>query len=119
MQQFDHEKLDVYRTAVEWVALAQEIVAGILDGTGNAPLADQLQRAASSVTLNIAEGAGEFSSAEKARFYRIAKRSATECAAILDVAQRRSCVSAQHFDSSRSLLFRIVGMLIKITKAHS
>lgn len=119
MQQFDHEKLDVYRTAVEWVALAQEIVAAMLDGKGNAPLADQLQRAASSITLNIAEGAGEFSSAEKARFYRIAKRSATECAAILDVAQRRSCVSGQHFESSRSLLFRIVGMLIKLTKAHS
>jgi four helix bundle protein len=59
MQQFDHEKLDVYQTAVDWVALAQQIVAEMLDGNGHGPLADQLQRAASSITLNIAEGAGE------------------------------------------------------------
>lgn len=119
MQRFDHEKLDVYQTAVDWVALAQEIVAAMLDGKGHGPLADQLQRAASSITLNIAEGAGEFSPAEKARFYRIAKRSATECAAIVDVAQRRSCISAEHFTTARSLLLRIVGMLVKLTRSHS
>jgi len=119
MQQFDHEKLDVYQTAVEWVALAQQIVAEMLGAHGHGPLADQLQRAASSITLNIAEGAGEFSSAEKARFYRIAKRSATECAAILDVAQRRCCLADEHLCKGRSLLLRVVGMLIKLTKAHS
>jgi four helix bundle protein len=119
MQRFDHEKLDVYQTAVDWVALAQEIVAALLASKGHGPLADQLQRAASSITLNIAEGAGEFSAAEKARFYRIAKRSATECAAILDVAQRRSCIANEHFTTGRSLLLRIVGMLVNLTRAHS
>lgn len=119
MQQFDHEKLDVYQTAVEWVVLAQDIVMAMLDDKGNGSLADQLQRAASSITLNIAEGAGEFSSAEKARFYRIAKRSATECAAILDVARRRTCISEEHFESGRSLLLRVVGMLVKLARAHS
>jgi four helix bundle protein len=116
--QFDHEKLDVYQTAVDWVALAQQIVAAMLDGNGHGPLADQLQRAASSITLNIAEGAGEFSSAHKARFYRIAKRSATECAAIVDVAKRRRCVADEHLCKGRSLLLRLVGMLVKLTKAH-
>lgn len=82
-------------------------------------IANQLQRAASSTALNIAEGAGEFSAAEKARFYRIAKRSATECAAILDVAQRRSCIANEHFTKGRSLLLRIVGMLVKLTRAHA
>lgn len=48
-------------------------------------LRDQLRRAAVSVALNIAEGAGEFSPREKSRFYRIARRSAAECLAILDV----------------------------------
>jgi four helix bundle protein len=80
MEQFDHEKLDVYQIAVDWVALAQDIAKALPRGEGN--LADQLQRAAASITLNIAEGAGEFSGAEKARFYRMAKRSATECAAV-------------------------------------
>jgi len=35
---------------------------------GRAYLADQLQRAGTSIPLNIAEGAGEFSSKERARF---------------------------------------------------
>jgi four helix bundle protein len=49
------------------------------------PWGNQLRRATTSICLNIAEGAGEFSAKEKAPFYRIAKRAATECAAILDV----------------------------------
>jgi four helix bundle protein len=117
MDQFDHEKLDVYQTAVDWVSLAQDIADALPRGKGN--LADQLQRASSSITLNIAEGAGEFSGAEKARFYRIAKRSATECAAILDVAKRRSCISDEHRGQGRSLLLRIVGMLVKLARSHS
>ena len=118
MKQFDHEKLEVYQSAVEWVALAQQIVDGMLNAKGHGPLADQLQRAASSITLNVAEGAGEFSPAEKSRFYRIAKRSATECAAALDVAQRRCCIDHTHFSRGRALLLRIVGMLVKLAQAH-
>lgn len=117
MDQFDHEKLDVYRTAIDWVSLAQDIAQALPRGTGY--LADQLQRAASSITLNIAEGAGEFSAAEKARFYRIAKRSATECAAVLDVASRRVAIKQEHYAQGRSLLLRIVRMLVKLARAHN
>ena len=117
MEQFDHEKLDVYQIAVDWVALAQDIVNQMPRARGN--LADQLQRAASSITLNIAEGAGEYSPKEKARFYRMAKRSATECAAALDVAQRRDSIHPKLFASGRDLLFRIVAMLIKLIRAQT
>ena len=80
---FDHEKLDVYRAAIAFVVLVDEMITNL--PRGRAYLADQLQRAASSIPLNIAEGAGEYSGNEKIRFYRIAKRSATECASILDI----------------------------------
>lgn len=79
----EHEKLAVYARAL---AAAQK-----LDGIARripAPyddLRDQLRRAAISVALNIAEGAGEFSPREKSRFYRMARRSAAECLAILDL----------------------------------
>ena len=117
MEQFDHEKLDVYQIAVDWIVLAQDVAQALPRGKGN--LADQLQRAASSIALNIAEGAGEFSGAEKARFYRIAKRSATECAAVLDVAKRRSAITDERYAQSRALLLRVVGMLVKLVRAHS
>ena len=72
----DHEKLTVYQVSIEFVILSDEVVDHL--PRGRAYLGDQLQRAALSISLNIAEGAGEYAIDEKARFYRMAKRSATE-----------------------------------------
>jgi four helix bundle protein len=112
--QFDHDRLDVYTAAVDMVALTQTVVAAFPPGNGD--LADQLRRATTSIALNIAEGAGEYSRADKARFYRMAKRSATECAAILDVARKLEIISRDRFDNGRGVLFRIVSMLIKMVQ---
>ena len=112
MNYFDREKLDVYKAAIELVVLIDEIVNQL--PRGRAYLVDQLQRAGTSVPLNIAEGAGEYSSNEKCRFYRMAKRSATECAAIIDVCQRLKLMECVQLTKARDLLFRIVSMLTKM-----
>jgi len=109
---FDHEKLDVYQVSLEFVALAGEIIAGLPPGRHN--LADQLDRATTSIILNLAEGAGEFSRAEKARFYRMAKRSATECAAALDVCRIRKLADTKNVEVGREILLRVVSMLIRM-----
>ena len=70
----DHEKLDAYHIAVEFVVLSDAVIENLPRGKGY--LSDQLQRAALSIPLNIAEGAGEYAIDEKVRFYRMAKRSA-------------------------------------------
>ena len=114
MNHFDHEKLDVYRAAIDLVILINTVVENL--PRGRAYLADQLQRAGASVPLNIAEGSGEFSANEKARFYRIAKRSATECAAILDICHRLRVIEDKNYVKTREILVRIVGMLIKMVK---
>ena len=87
MVTFDHEKLEVYRVAIEYADAADCIAAKLK--SGNAHIRDQLRRAVDSVVNNIAEGAGEFQPAEKARFYRIALRSGTESAASLHTCLRR------------------------------
>jgi four helix bundle protein len=110
----DHEKLDVYHVTVEFVIAADETVEHLPRGRGY--LSDQLQRAALSISLNIAEGAGEYSVDEKIRFYRMAKRSATECAGILDVCQRLQLIDEKRYVSGRQLLIRIVSMLIKMAQ---
>ncbi len=69
--------------------------------------------------MNIAEGAGEFSRNEKARFYRMSKRSATECAAILDVCRRLKLVEQPRLDEGREVLLRIVAMLVKLVRGLS
>jgi four helix bundle protein len=108
---FDHEKLDVYRAAIEFSTLANAIIKEL--PKGNSYFADQLLRASVSITLNIAEGAGEFAKNEKIRFYRMARRSATECAAILDICQNLK-LSEHSNTKSRDLLIRIVSMLTKM-----
>lgn len=110
----DHEKLNVYQVAIEFVLLADEVVEHLPRGRGY--LSDQLQRAALSIPLNIAEGAGEYAIDEKARFYRMAKRSATECAGVLDVCQRLQLVEDNRYGKGRELLIRIVSMLVKMAQ---
>lgn len=110
----DHEKLTVYQVAIEFVVLADEVIEHLPRGRGY--LSDQLQRAALSIPLNIAEGAGEYAIDEKARFYRMAKRSATECAGVLDVCQRLRLVEENRYMKVKELLVGIVAMLIKMAQ---
>jgi four helix bundle protein len=117
MPHLDHEKLDVYQAAIDLVVLIEEIVEQLPRGRGY--LADQFQRAALSVPLNIAEGAGEYSSTEKCRFYRMAKRSATECAGVFDVCLRLKLIEEEKHNKGRELLIRIVAMLTKMAKGNS
>ena len=63
MQDFVHEKLDVYKAALAFLETADRILEEVPRGRGH--LGDQLDRAATSIVLNVAEGAGEFSPAEK------------------------------------------------------
>jgi four helix bundle protein len=111
---FDHERLDVYQRALEVLDLCDAIVEQM--PPGRAHLKDQLDRAATSIVLNIAEGAGEFSPDEKRRFYRIARRSATEAAAILQIVHRRGHADETRAQEARALLVRVVSMLVRMTR---
>jgi four helix bundle protein len=117
MDKFDYEKLDVYNVTADFVALAYRLSKNM--GRGNADLADQLRRASQSILLNLAEGAGEYAAAEKARFYRLSRRSATECAAILDICARAQLLESSATGEGRTMLLRIVSMLVKLIQAQS
>ena len=111
---FDHERLDVYQRALEVLDLCDAIAEQM--PPGRAHFKDQLDRAATSIVLNIAEGAGEFSRDEKRRFYRMARRSATEAAAVLQIVQRRRQADEERLGEARELLARVVAMLVRMTK---
>src|SRR5438874_502557 len=78
-------KLFVYSRALEAVVACEEIARALPAYRSDMV---ELRRASDSITCNLAEGAGEFSPADKARYYRMARRSASECGAILDVVTR-------------------------------
>jgi four helix bundle protein len=107
---FDHEKLDVYRAARELVSL----VGDLLKRNVSRELREQLDRSSTSILFNIAEGAGKISRGDKQRFYEIARGSATETAAALDVLQLRGAISVSQYRDARHLLLRIVKMLSRL-----
>ena len=111
---FDCQRLEVFGHAVEAVAVLDELVEELPEGRGY--IGDQLRRAANSIALNIAEGAGEFVPAEKARFYRMAKRSATECAGQILVCERLGLAEAPRIDASLDLLQRVIAMLVTLVQ---
>ncbi len=81
-----HEKLIAYRLAIKLLGEVQAL------DVADARMRDQLLRAAKSVCLNIAEGAGRFSVADKRRVYAIARGECCETAAAIDVVrQAREC----------------------------
>ena len=106
----DFERLDVYRVAVEFHALA----ASLRLPPGRRELRDQLDRAALSIVLNTAEGAGRTGAADKARFYAMARGSAMECAALFDVLGNLALVPRALCVRARGLLVRIVQMQTRL-----
>ena len=113
---FDHEKLDVYQEAIGFCGWVGDLLAEI---SGKAAAKDQLDRASTSIPLNIAEGNGKFSAVDRARFLEIARGSALECAACLDVLAVRKFVSSERIIPAKEQLVRIVNMLMGMLKRFS
>jgi four helix bundle protein len=116
MSTLDHEKLDVYQKALRFFGTAHRAADNM---HGRRDLKDQLQRASGSIVNNIAEGAGEFSPPEKIRFYRIARRSAVECAATLDSALEIALIQPEERAKAREEIIVIVGGLVRLIKSCS
>src|SRR6266487_5785724 len=113
---FDHEKLDVYRESIIFCGRVGELLNDI---TGKAAAKDQLERASTSLPLNIAEGNGKFSDADRSRFLEIARGSALECAACLDVLAVRKLIATEQIVPAKEQLVRIVNMLMGMLKRFS
>lgn len=109
-----YEKLDVYRCAIQFLAVSNEILRAL--PKGNANLGDQLRRAALSIPLNIAESAGKPTMADRKRFSGIARGSAMECGAILDACRVLGLIEDKPVDEGKQLLVRIVSMLSKMSR---
>jgi four helix bundle protein len=70
-------------------------------------LSSQLQRSATSVANNLAEGFSRYSKKEKTRFYKIAKGSAYECIPALTISYRHKYIEKDDFDEMYQECFEI------------
>ncbi len=113
---FDHEKLEVYRETlsfVGWLATLLETSVRVGD------VKDQLDRASTSMPLNIAEGNGKYTLKDRCRFFDTAHGSALECAAGLDVLVAKSKLTPDQIRPGKERLQRIVRMLMGLIKRNS
>ena len=113
---FDHEKLNVYQNALDFV---EWIDKKILDGKNKLSVYDQIDRASTSIPLNIAEGNGKYSSKDRCRYFDIARGSALECASCLDVLHLKDLLEVSQKDEGKEKLRVIVSMLIGLIKSNS
>ena len=109
---FDHDKLDVYRLSIEYVADSFRIAKDLSGPHRHAR--DQWFRAAQSIPLNIAEGNGKRSLRDRNRFFDIARGSALECASIQDVLAATDGIDEKTHYAGKRRLKRIVSMLTKL-----
>jgi len=102
--------LDVYKCALQALPLAYA-----LSERGDGEVKRQFRRAALSINLNIAEGTGRRDDDQR-QFYRVARGSALECAALLDALIVLERVTAADVAKLEELLTRIVSMLTRMSQ---
>lgn len=106
---FDHEKLKVYQSAITFITWSTDLLFQV---EGKAAVKDQLDRASTSVALNIAEGNGKFAIRDRCRFLDFARGSALECAACLDVLVAKRLLEPAAISPGKEQLLEIVSMLV-------
>jgi len=113
---FDHERLEVYREAIAFTAWLGALLEGAVR-VGE--VKEHLDRASTSIPLNIAEGNGKYAPRDRCRFFDIAHGSALECAAGLDVLVAKAKLTPEQTRPGKEHLQRIVRMLIGLIKVNS
>jgi len=114
MSLLTHENLDVYHCSIEFLALTLRLLAHL--PRSEREIRDQLKRAAMSIPLNIAEGAGKPTAPDRAHYHAIARGSAMECAALLDVCRVAGFIPLREAEQGRELLTRVVSMLTRMCR---
>ncbi|MGH7955898.1 MAG: four helix bundle protein, partial [Opitutaceae bacterium] len=106
--QFDHEKLRAYQEALRFVAWVDPLIEKL---QAKVAARDQLDRASTSIVLNLAEGNGKRSHPDRCRYFDIARGSVVECAACLDVLAVKKRIGVDEAAAGKTILAGIVSMV--------
>ncbi|TSC80343.1 MAG: S23 ribosomal protein [Parcubacteria group bacterium Gr01-1014_29] len=113
---FDFENLKVYHDAKE---LNKKILCFVKDNKHiDSYLRDQLRRASISMVINIAEGSGKFSKADKRNFYTISRGSVYECVSIFDIIHDEQQVSNEEYKNFYQRYETISKMLLGLINSQ-
>jgi four helix bundle protein len=113
---FDHERLQAYQSSLEFIRWSEPILEKLAK---TAAVYSQLDRARTSIPLNIAEGNAKFTPADKCKYFDTAHGSAVECAACLDVLSLKHILNPAELDEGKTKLSSLVGLLIGLIRSKS
>ncbi len=113
---FDHEKLSVYQRSLKFLTWLTELWERV---PPKLSVYSQLDRASTSIPLNIAEGNGRFTADDRCRFFDIARGSTLECAAALDVLVAKKVLTQADIDPGKADLAEMVSMMVGLIRSNS
>jgi four helix bundle protein len=113
---FDHEKLNAYQKALAFATWAETILERV---PKTVAVYGHLDRARTSIVLNIAEGNGKFTAADRCKYLDIAHGSSLESAGCLDLLFIKKSLSEVELDEGKSILFAVVSLLVGLIKSRS
>ena len=113
---FDHEKLQAYQKALSFAAWSEAILERV---PKSAAVHGQLDRARTSIVLNIPEGNGRFTSPDRCKFFDVARGSGLECAGCLDLIFIKKLLSEAELNEGKSLLRDVVSLLVGLIRSNS
>lgn len=116
MRRFDHEKLKVYQQSITFVAWVSNLLESI---PRSMAVHDQLDRASTSVSSNIAEVNGKSTAKDRCKFFDTARVSALECAACLDVLLAKKRIDSGTAEIGKASLLEVVSMLVGLIRSNS
>jgi four helix bundle protein len=111
-----YEDLRVYQNSLDLVAAVYRVTAS-WPADERFGLTSQARRAATSIVLNIAEGAGAGSDPEFVRFLRFCLRSKYELMAAFDIAVRISLTSEENAAPIRAAAEEVASMLVGLMRS--
>lgn len=111
---FNHEKLAAYQAALDFAAWAAEVIERL---PAKLSVRDQLDRAATSAVLNIAEGNAKFSLRDRRRYFEIAIGSALECSACLDILTMRKQLTPEQVHTGKSKIQRVAATVMGLIRS--
>jgi four helix bundle protein len=119
---FIFEELEVWQRAIEYADLMIDVAENLQSPRNHFRLIEQLESAATSVAMNIAEGKGRYSKKEFVHFLYIARGSLFETITLLKLFERRGWieeVQAQLLYEKAGEIGKMLNNLIKAVKNSS
>lgn len=110
---FDHEKLIAYRRSIQFVAWSSEL----LETLPTKLVRDQLDRASTSISLNLAEGNAKQTVPDRCRYLDSARGSALECATCLDVLVAKGSSTVEQIVAGKEILHETVSLIVGLIKS--